>query len=70
LFLNVKSYDNIKPEISGDDLKFLRRPTHTTTVSEEVLRWIGAEHQPIPFSITQAKHCPIALKITNQLLHL
>jgi hypothetical protein len=33
LFLNVKSYANIKPEISGDDLKFLRRPTYTTTVS-------------------------------------
>jgi len=35
LFLNVKSYDDNKPEISGDNLRLLRRPPYTTTVSRK-----------------------------------
>ena len=35
LFLNVKSYDDSKPEISGENLRLLRRPPYTTTVSRK-----------------------------------
>jgi len=69
------SYANIKSETSFHHGSLIVvevravRPTPQRS-PEEVLRWIGADHRPIPSSTPQVKHCSIAIKLTKLLLRL